>query len=310
MRQEAADRTFVGWHGVSARVPSEWMLAAVGGDRRSGYVRVDYERMPRLQVKWSRKHTDLERKREEYVKRLTVGKRRRPTGLEVSTDVKVLSKRSKPKKDLLTFAWRGPHCGMGLLWNCETCGRSVIAQVGWPIEEEGREVAQEVLESLDDHGIGGWDTWGVDGLVFLAPSEFELSGWKRMTRYVDLKLVRNQEKLMVARWGMVPLVLGDRSVRAWFEEENRRRRDVSWQAAEATIRGHEGVIARGERKRLAGSLRRRVARALRRSPAVEFDARAWHCQESNRLYLVESLHGGKGEALEGTVASVLCHEES
>ncbi|HUU55139.1 MAG TPA: hypothetical protein VMY87_09510 [Armatimonadota bacterium] len=309
MRQEA-DTTFVGWHGISARVPAEWTLAAVGGDRRSGYIRVDHERMPRLQVKWSRKHIDLEQKREEYIKRLTVGKRRRATGLEVTTDVKVLSKRSKPKKELVTFAWRGSHCGMGAIWNCEVCGRALIAQVGWPIEEEGREVAQEVLESLDDHGIGGWDTWGVDGLVFLAPTDFELQGWKRMTRYLDLKLVRNQEKLMVARWGMVPLVLGDRSVQAWFEEENRRRRDVAWQVGEATIRGHEGVRAWGERRRIAGSLRTGLARALKRSPVVQFEARAWHCPESNRLYLVESLHDGKGGALQGAVESILCHEES
>jgi hypothetical protein len=35
---------------------------------------------------------------------------------------------------------------MGVLWNCETCGRAVIAQVGWPIEDEGRELAQEVVD--------------------------------------------------------------------------------------------------------------------------------------------------------------------
>ena len=115
---------------------------------------------------------------------------------------------------------------------------------------------------------------------------------------------------MVARWGMVPLVLGERSVRAWFEEENRRRRDVSWKAAEATIRGHEGVIVRGERRRLAGSLRTRAARALKRSPVVEFEAQAWHCPESNRLYLVEALHDGKETVLQGVVESILCHEES
>ncbi len=288
-------------------MPAEWTLAAVGGDRKSGYLRLDYERMPRLQVKWSRRHIDLERKRKEYVRRLTVGKRRRPTGLEVSTDVQVISRRSKPKKDLLTFAWRGAHCGIGVIWNCEVCGRAVIAQVGWPREEEGRELAQEVLGSLDDHGIGGWDTWGVDGLVFLAPTEFELDGWRRMTRYLELKLVRGQERLTVARWGMVPLVLGERSMRAWFEEENRRR-DVAWQAEEATIRGHEGVVARGERKRIAGKVRTQIARALKRSPVVEFEAQAWHCPQSNRLYLVESLHRGGGGGLEGAVESLLCHE--
>lgn len=310
------ETTLIGWQGISARVPVDWMLAGVGGDRRQGYLRVDYERVPRLQVKWAHRHIDLEKKRAEYVKRLTAGRRTfgrlragRPTGLEVNTDLRVVSKRAKPRKDILAYSWRGPQCGMGVLWNCEVCGRAIIAQVGWPIEEEGREVAQQVIESLEDHGIGGWDSWGVDGLVFLAPTEYELEGWRRMTRYLELRLLRRQEKLKVARWGMVPLVLGERTMRAWYEDSNSRRRDVWWRSEETEIKGHDGVAAYGERRRLLGSVRTWTARALRRSPAVEFEARAWHCPESNRLYLVEALYGGEGEALHGAVESVMCHEE-
>jgi hypothetical protein len=299
----------IGWQGISARVPAEWTLAGVGGDRRQGYLRVDYEGMPRLQVKWARRHIDLEKKRAEYVKRLTVGRRRRPTGVEVTTDVRVVSKRAKPGKDIVSYGWRGAHCGVGLLWNCEVCGRAVIAQVGWPIAEEGRETGQNVLESLDDHGIGGWETWGVEGLAFLTPQEYELEGWRRMTRYLELRLLRGREKLKVARWGMVPLVLKERSVQAWYEEANLRRRDVSWVSEEEQIKGHDGVAATGQRRRLAGGMRTGLARALRRSPAVEFEARAWHCPESNRLYLVEALYGGEGEALHGAVESIMCHEE-
>jgi hypothetical protein len=304
------ETTLIGWQGISARVPADWTLAGVGGDRRSGYLRVDYERTPRLQVKWSSRHIDLEKKRAEYVKRLKVGKRRRPTGLEVTTDLRVVSKRAKPKKDILTYGWRGPQCGMGVLWNCDVCGRAIIAQVGWPLEEEGREVAQEVLESLEDHGTAGWDAWGVDGLVFLGPTGYELEGWRRMTRYLELRLLRKQEKLKVARWGMVPLVLGQLSVREWYEATNRRRRDVVWRSEEAEIKGHDGVVAWGERRRLAGGVRTRAARALRRKPVVEFGACAWHCPESNRLYLVELLYGGEGEALHGAVESIMCHEEA
>ncbi len=309
MRQEE-HTTLIGWQGISARVPADWTLAGVGGDRRSGYLRVDYERTARLQVKWARRHIDLEKKRAEYMKRLTVGKRRRPTGLEVTADIRAVSKRAKPKKELLTYGWRGDHCGLGVLWNCDVCDRAVIAQVGWPIEEEGREVAQEVLESLEDHGIGGWDTWGVDGLVFLAPTEHELDGWRRMTRYLELRLVRNEEKLKVARWGMVPLVLGKRTVQQWYDEENARRRDVVWTSAEEEIKGHEGVVARGVRRRVAGGIRTRAARALGRKPAVEFEARAWHCPESNRLYLLEALYGDVGDALYGAAESIVCHQEA
>lgn len=303
------DTTFIGWQGVSLRVPAEWTLSGVGGERKSGYLRVDYEQLPRLQVKWSGKHIDLEKKRAEYVKRLTIGKRRKPTGLEVTTDVKVISKRSKPKKDLLTFAWRGQHCGMGVLWNCEVCGRALIAQVSWPLTEEGRETAQSVLESLDDHSAGGWDAWGVDGLVFLAPEEFGLSGWKRMTRYIELRLAEKDETLKIARWGLVPLVLGERSVAEWCRDLFAQRREVRWDGEEREIKGHEGFRAWGEKKRLAGWLRTGLARTIGRSPAVKFEARAWHCPDSNRLFLVEGLYGKDSGALQGVAESIVCHRE-
>ncbi len=343
----------IGWQGISARVPADWTLAGVGGDRRQGYLRVDREvggfGVPALQVKWASRHIDLEKKRAEYVRRLEgkgssrVGRRRITPGLEVTTDLHAISKRGKPKKQVLAYGWRGegrtglspsatllgpngtkkglsvPSVGIGVLWNCEICGRAVIAQVGWPIEEEGREAAQEVLESLDDHGTAGWDAWGVDGLVFLAPTEYELEGWKRMTRYLELRLVSGQEKLKVARWGMVPLVLKDRTVREWYDETNRSRRDVSWASEEAQIKDHEGVVAWGERrmwgaKRAALRARRRVSALAPRLPflhphaATEFGGCAWHCPESNRLWSVEALYNGEGEALQGVVASVICHE--
>ncbi len=303
--------TLIGWRGMSVRVPEEWTLGAVGGDKKSGYLRVDDETMPRVQVKWSRGHINLEKKRDEYIKRLTKrGRfRRRATGLQVTTDARVVSRRSKPKKELVGYGWRGPQCGMGVLWNCEVCDRAVIAQVSWAPKEEGRELATAVLESLEDHGTEGWQVWGMDGLAFLAPEEYELGGWRRMTRYLEVSLAKDAASLKVARWGMVPLVLEGRPVKDWWEEENRRRRDVRWSAEEEEVKGHEGVRAWGERRRLGGRLRRVAARAVRREAVDQFEAYAWHCPESNRLYMVESVHGRGGEMARGVVDSVSCHEE-
>lgn len=266
--------------------------------------------MPRLQVKWSQGRIDLEKKRAEYAKRLTTGKRKRPTGLTVDMEAKVISQRSKPRKDLVTFAWRGPQCGMGALWNCEICNRALIAQVSWQQPERLHDVARQVLESLDDHGIGGWEIWGVDGFAFLAPEGYALAKWKRMTRYVELNLITKKEAaIKAARWGMVSLVLSGRSLLDWYKQENRGRRDVRWTAQEMEIKGHPGVAAWGERRRLAGGIRKGVARLVRRNPAVHFAGCAWHCDESNRLYLVESIHPDQGDVLKGVVDSVLCHED-
>lgn len=302
--------TPIGWHGVSVQVPRDWNLGAVGGDRKSGYLRVDDERMPRLQVKWSQGGIDLEKKREEYARKLTVGKRKRPTGLAVDLEAKVISQRSKPKKELATFAWRGPQCGMGVLWNCEVCNRALIAQVSWQQPERMHEVARQVLGSIEDHAIGGWQLWGVDGFGFLAPEGYELAKWKRMTRYFEMSLTtRKEASIKAARWGMVSLVLAGRTLVEWYQDENRRRRDVRWQAQQIEVKGHPAVASWGERRRLLGSVRRGAARLVRRRPAINFAACAWHCPESNRLYLVESIYADQEEVLKGVVDSVICHEE-
>lgn len=304
------ETTVIGWQGIAARVPADWTLVGVGGDRKAGYLRLDDERMPRLQVKWSQGRMNLEKKRAEYAKRLSGGRRGRSAGLTVDLEARVVSHRSKPDKELAGFSWRGLQCGVGVLWNCQVCQRALIAQVSWQSQERLHDLARQVLESLEDHGEGGWQAWGVDGFAFLAPEGYALARWRRMTRYLELNLEdRRQARLKAARWGMVPLVLSGRTLMQWYRDGNAGRRDVRWQAEEMEIKDHPGVAAWGEKRRLLGRVRKRAARLLRRSPAISFAACAWHCEESNRIYVVESLYGADDTVLKGVVDSVICHQE-
>jgi hypothetical protein len=303
-------QTPLGWQGIFALLPTDWKLGAVGGDQRTGYLRIDDERMPRLQVKWAPHRIDLVRKRDEYVKRLTVGRRKRPTGLEVDVEAKFFGGRAKPKKDLVTFAWRGPQCGYGLMWNCETCGRSLIAQVTWRPEERWHDVAREVLASLEDHAEGGWKTWALDGLAFLAPEKYELGKWRWLTGYLEFNLAQMKRTLKVARWGIVSRILGGRTLSEWYQQENWRRRDVSFQVQEMELKGHDGIAVWGEVSGIKPRLTALAERALRRKPVVQFAGGAWHCPESNRLYLVETVDAGEGVALQGVVDSISCHAEA
>ncbi len=304
------EKTPIGWQGITALLPSDWKLGAVGGGARDGYLRIDDERMPRLQVKWVPSHIDLARKRDEYVKRLVGGKRKRPTGLEVDTEARFLSARAKPKKKLMTFAWRGPQCGMGVLWNCEVCGRGLNAQVTWSQEERLHYLAREVLTSLDDHDEGGWRIWALDGLTFQAPSGFELGKWRWLTGYLEINLAQAQRKIKVARWGIVPRILGGRTLSEWYKSENWQRRDVSFAVREMEVKGHESLAVWGTVAGLKPRARAVVQRALRRNPVTKFAGCVWHCPESNRLYVVETLDAGEGTALQGVVESLACHEEA
>jgi hypothetical protein len=266
--------------------------------------------MPRLQAKWSPNRIDLVRKRDEYLKRLSVGKRRRPTGLQVEAEAKFLSGRAKPGKDFVTFAWRGPQCGYGLLWNCEVCGRALIAQVTWRPEERWHDVAREVLASLEDHAEGGWQTWALDGLAFLAPEKYELGKWRWLTGYLEFNLAQERRTLKVARWGIVSRVLGKDSLSEWYKRENWRRREVRFQVQEMEIKGHDGIAVWGEVRGLRTGLRALAQRAVGRKPVIQFAGVAWACREANRLYVVETVDAGEGVALKGAVEAVFCHGEA
>jgi hypothetical protein len=304
------EKTPLGWQGIFALLPADWKLGAVSGGARDGYLRIDDERMPRLQIKWVPSHIDLEKKRDEYVKRLSGGKRKRPTGLEVDLEAHFLSARSKPKKKLLTFAWRGSQCGMGVLWNCEVCRRGLIAQVTWSPEERLHDTAQEVLASLEDHDEeGGWRVWALDGMGFLAPSGFELAKWRWLTGYLEFNLAQGRRTIKVARWGIVSRILGNRTLSEWYKGENWKRKDVGFRVQEMEIKGHDGLAIWGDVSGLKPRLRALAERAIRRKPVTKFAGCAWHCPESNRLYLVETVDAGEGTALQGVAESVLCHPE-
>jgi len=305
-----AEKTPIGWQGVFALLPSDWKLGAVGGGAKDGYLRIDDERMPRLQVKWVASHIDLAKKRAEYATRLAGGKRRRATGIEVDTEARFLGGRAKPKKKLLTFAWRGPQCGMGVLWNCEVCGRGLIAQVTWSPEERLHDLAREVLSSLEDHDEGGWRVWALDGLGFAAPSDFELGKWRWLTGYLEFNLAHGRRTLKVARWGMISRILGKQGLSEWYKDQNWQRRDVSFDVRDMEIKGHDGIAMWGEVAGLRPRARALAERALRRKPVTKFSGCAWRCPESNRIYLVETLDAGEGRTLPAVVESLRCHEES
>ena len=282
----------------------------MGGDGKSGYLRIDDERTSRLQIKWAHGRVNLERKRADYAKRLEKGKRGRPTGIEVDLEARVLSARSKPKKELAPFAWRGQQCGMGLLWNCEVCGRTLLAQVNWFPEERLHDVAREVLGSLDDHGEGGWRTWALDGMEFLAPERYELTTWKWLTGYLEFNFLQGRRQLKVVRWGLVPQLLGKRSLQEWYETERRKHREISFQVKEAEPRRHDGLAAWGKLRGIRPTARALGRWILRRPVENQFLGAVWHCPESNRLYVVETVEAEESIVFEGVVDSLVCHQEA
>ena len=45
--------TTFGWAGITLSIPDSWEIAGISGDQKAGYLRLDDENMPRLELKWS-----------------------------------------------------------------------------------------------------------------------------------------------------------------------------------------------------------------------------------------------------------------
>ena len=294
-----------GWQGITARVPADWTLAAIGGDRKRGYVRLDDPHMPRLEVKWSEQDVDLDRALRKYL--ASVGKRGRRRGVRVADNARVISRRSKPNKKLRGFAWSGPERAEGVIWKCEKCGRTVIAQVVSPAGERQDALVREVLTSVEDHARDGRIAWALYGLAFEAPEEFHLERQKLMAGYLELAFAAGKRKLRVCRWGMADVALAERDLQHWYEVEQVRRRDVVWDCEPAEVKGHDGLEVTGHRRRPLHRARRAAERLLRLRIASDFDGRVWHCPQSNRIYGVEGVHHEQAQIVLDVIESVSCH---
>jgi hypothetical protein len=304
----APDLVTFGWQGMTMRVPAEWTLGAIGGDYKAGYLRLDDAHAGRVEIKWSERQVDLDRALERYLAKL--GKRRQ-LDLQVDDRARVLSRRSKPDKRLRGFVWgAGDRQATGVIWRCSKCGRTVVAQVMSAAGDRGQALAHDVLASLEDHARDGRHTWALYGLRFEVPERFRLERQKLMAGYLELAFASGRCRLRVLRWGMAEVALAERDLQHWYEVEQVRRRDVVWECQPATVERHEdhdGLAVSGHRHRLLHRPRRAVERLARLRIACDFDGRAWHCPQSNRIYSVEAVHHQEPAMLLEVVASVACH---
>lgn len=208
---DAASWTTIGWQKITLQVPADWNLAGIGGDARSGYLRIDGPDRPRVEIKWwdktHEKTVNVAQTVETYLKDLQKKARKQRIDLTVEREVKLLSKRHKGKSSLQGFAWRGDVQAYGVIWYCPHCSRVTMAQVSGELGENLRPLAVEILGSLEDHSREGWDVWSAFGLFCHIPSDFELQGQQLVTGLTQLHFAKRQSLIRVSRYGLADVVL-------------------------------------------------------------------------------------------------------
>lgn len=301
-----------GWQGLSFRLPEDWNIGAIGGEKQQGYLRFDDPEMPRLEIKWAEAGSgavEVGPLVDKYLRELNKGKKRKDTTV-VDRDVKVVSKRKlRNKKGLECFSWRAETQGFGAAWYCPDCHRTVFMQVMGLLDEPVQKLAEEVILGAEDHP-GDWILWATYGFQCETPAEWALAGQKLMAGLIELDLAREGEKLHLARWGMANVILRNRSLEDWGRAELAKRlKKYTTELTVGEFRGHEDLLIEGRTYLPQEKVQSFVEHVRGKQFADRVRAHVWHCPESNKIYYVEGiLDRDSLDVVEQVRDRMPCHE--
>jgi len=299
-----SERTWVGWQGIVAEVPAEWSLSAVSGDEKSGYFRVDSAGSLVLEVKWSGigkgKVADLHGRLRAYLDDLRRRARKRRAAFE--------SKIKTKDAGVLTFSWRSDRKAHGRLWLCDTCSRVVIAQLSGSLSEDVSGAASRILSTVEDHSQDGWRTWAVYDLIAEVPPGYSLEKHRLMSGYIQLVFRKKSNRLILERWGLANVALKNTSLRDWFlDRAAHDLKPFTFEIADADFDGEKGLQVNGRRSGPIEYLKAARELLALRKPAMWLDGYVWICEETNRVYSVQSVHVRDETILDETLERIECH---
>lgn len=294
--------SMVGWHGVVAEAPEDWSLAALGGDEKSGYFRVDSPGTMALEVKWSKADpkVDLESKVNAYLSDLDKKAKKRKIGFD---------KKVRPKDDAgVTFTWRADRKAQGRIWRCDECDKVIIAQVSGLLSQDVSTIAGQILGSIQDHSSDGWRTWAMYGLAADVPPGYVLQKHQLMSGYIQLIFKRKSEQLTIERWGLANVALKNKGLKEWFSD--RACLDLApfrFKTEDVEFESETGLQVKGRRWGIRPMFQSIAEVLSLQAPAVHLDSYVWLCETSNKIYSVQSVHSKREDVIDQVLERVVCH---
>lgn len=294
--------TWVGWQGVVARVPADWSLSAVNGSENSGYFRADNTASLMLELKWQKvgKKVDLHRKLDDYLNDLRRRARKKRAGFEY----KIKSRDA----ETLAFTWRSDRKAQGRLWHCAECDRVMIAQVSGGASDDISDLASAVLPTIEDHSDDGWRTWAMYDLIAEVPPGYLLEKHQLMAGYIRLGFRKKSSRLIIERWGLANVALKSQTLREWFYE--RVGHDLAQYRCsieEIDFGGEKGIQVSGRRAGIGPALKSAGELLAIRKPALCLDGYVWVCEESNKVFSIQSMHSKGEDVLDQMLERTECH---
>jgi len=305
-----------GWQGIRLQVPEEWNLGRVSGNHQNGYARLDDAQIVRAEIEWRESKPRISEPVPALVDRYidSLDKKAKKTGMSFSVQRRAKFLRDKrwvEGREYEVFTWEADFRAYNLALKFAS-GRIALLRVLARLDEDLGEVVNAIFPSLrDDSQEDRW-FWSVYGLRFSMPEEYRLESHELKSGHIQLSFQKDKHVCRVQRLSLAQMLLKEGELEDWYPVFFKKQlRDMDVEVFAEEVRGHSGL-------RVAGRPRGRWRQILRPLPLVNprprqyMDSRAWHCEEANKICIVDHLYRKKdqrGDLAEHVTDGYICHQE-
>lgn len=310
-----------GWQGIEMELPANWELGGLSGDYNNGYIRMDDESIPRIELKWTKtkdKKPDLHKILDAYFK--TMKKRMGPGSslLSIKRDINLVKNEEFFEgRDVLFYNWKANVRANGAIWHCKECKRTIVVQIMGYIKESILPLTIRILESIHDHPTGHTSLWSAYQLTAEVPRRYQLERRKLMSGYLLLSFADGSRVLNVERYGLANVTLKETDLRTWFRgyyAKMLRKYGFSFKEIEENGQGDDDDVRiemLGQDKRIIDKIPFSpifaIDKILRRKQVA---STFWHCKKSNKIFVVMAMSKrGASELAAQVASSIKCHED-
>ena len=295
-------------------LPASWEIGGLSGDYDNGYILMEDEDMPRMELKWSKtkeKNPDLHKILDAYFKSMKKRLGARASGLNIKRNINLVKNEDFFEGREVTFYnWKSDVRANGAVWYCRECKRIVVIQIMGHLKEALLPLTLQILESVQDHPEGHTNLWSAYQLSVEVPRRYHLEKRKLMSGYLMLSFVDGSRVLNVERYGMADVTLRDTDLQTWFRGYYAKiLRKYGFSFEEVSNDDDLRMQMEGRTKRFIDNLPLSpvfvIDKILRRKQIASY---FWHCKKSNRIFVVMAMAKRETRELVSQVASsIQCH---
>ena len=297
-------------------LPSDWEFGGLSGDYDDGYIRMDDEDMPRMELKWSKskdKNPDLHKILDAYFKSMKKRLGDNASGLRIKRNINLVKNEGFfENRDAVFYNWKSNVRANGAIWYCKECKRIIVAQIMGHLKESMLPLTLRILESIHDHPTGHTNLWSAYRLTAAVPRRYHLEKRKLMSGYLMLSFVDGSRVLNIERYGLADVTLRDTDLQSWFRGYYTKiLRRYGFSFKEVSDGNDHRMEMLGQEKRLIDNLPLSpifvIDKILRRK---QIAASFWHCKKSNRIFVIMAISkSGTSELATEVASSIQCHVE-